>query len=382
MVMNVGVEYGEAEQRYQDAKSNEEKLLALTEMARYIPKHKGTEAARMELNKKIAKLRTEVEKQKNNATTKKGSGGPSLAVKKEGVGQIVLVGMPNSGKSWLFNCLTGLSILEANFPFSTPVPEKGMMMFENIQIQIVELPALVEGSSDGKANGNQIISLIRNADAIVLVVNSDNALSELSILGSELKKSHLLLNQQPPRIKIVHSKFPGLHLSGMDQLQMPQADFEEFLKSIGYFNADVLLEEPTTKEKILQYLDERIQYKPCLIVLCRPDQSGFLAKIKSIVGEKHVTIVENESQAPTIKPLLFQLLNKIRVFTKKPGKEADFNDPLILSPTSTVEDAAKLLHKDLAVSFKSAKVWGSAKFPGQTVPKEFVLADKDIVEFG
>lgn len=380
MVMNVGVEYGEAEQRYQDAKSNEEKLLALTEMLRHIPKHKGTESARMELNKKIAKLKTEVEKQKN-VSTKKGSGGPSLAVKKEGVGQIVLVGMPNSGKSWLFNRLTGLSILEANFPFSTPTPEKGMMVFEGIQIQIVELPALVDGSSEGKANGNQIISLIRNADALVLVVNSDNALAELSTLGSELKKSHLLLNKQPPRMKIVHSKFPGLHLSGMEHLQMPQADFEEFLKTVGYTNADVLLEEPTTKEKVLQYLDERIQYKSCLVVLSRPADPDVLAKIQSIVGSPNVAVAGDESQAKELKPLFFRLLNKIRVFTKKPGKEADFNDPLILSPKSTVEDAAQLLHKDLAVSFKSAKVWGSAKFQGQTVPKDFILSDKDIVEF-
>lgn len=378
MVVNGGVEYGAAEQRYQDAKSNEEKLLALMEMLRTVPKHKGTENIRVELNKKVAKLKSEVEKQKLSVPKK--GGGQNLSVKKEGAGQVCLLGLPNAGKSWLFNRLTGLSILEAPFAFSTSLPEKGMMKFEDIQIQVVELPAIVEGSNDGKANGTQVLSLARNADALVIVVNALDAINELKVIGAELKQAKILVNKQKPNIRIKHSDFSGVHLSGKEHLQMPQEDFEAFLQTIGYANADVLLEEQTTKEKVLQVLDESIRYIPALFVLCRNDSSQ-LAAIQSAVGANNVVLVGDETQAKSIQQNIFSLLHVIRVYTKKPGHEVDLKDPLVLPEKATVEDAAKTLHKDFS-SLKSARVWGSSKMEGQRVGKDYVLQDKDIVEIG
>ena len=377
MVVNGGVEYGAAEQRYQDAKSNEEKLLALMEMLRTVPKHKGTENIRVELNKKVAKLKSEVEKQKLSVP-KKGGGGSSMTVKKEGAGQVCLLGLPNAGKSWLFNRLTGLFVLEAPFAFSTTLPEKGMMKFENIQIQLVELPAIVEGSTLGKANGTQVLSLARNADALIIVVNALDAINELKIIGAELKEAKILVNRSKPNIRIKHSDFAGIHLSGKEHLQMPPEDFESFLQTIGYANADVLLEESTTKEKVLQVLDESIRYIPAFFVLCRNDFSQ-LAAIQSAVGVQNVVVVADEAQAKGIQKNIFLLLHKIRVYTKKPGHEADQKDPLVLPENSTVEDAAKTLHKDFS-SLKSARVWGSSKMEGQRVGKDYILKDSDIVE--
>ena len=88
----------------------------------------------------------------------------------------------------------------------------------------------------------------------------------------------------------------------------------------------------------------------------------------------------NDHSLVDVKDRLFLLLDKILVFTKKPGMEADMNDPLSLPRDSTVLDLAKILHKDFAKNLKFAKVWGSTKFAGQRVGPEYVLKNKDIVE--
>ncbi len=70
----------------------------------------------------------------------------------------------------------------------------------------------------------------------------------------------------------------------------------------------------------------------------------------------------------------------MRVYTKEPGKEPDMGTPFTLSLGSTVLDLARAVHKDFTTGLKYASVWGSSKFPGQRVQRDFVLMDKDVVE--
>ncbi|KHO54296.1 MAG: hypothetical protein QT12_C0033G0007 [archaeon GW2011_AR21] len=173
MSTNVSIEFEKARKKHQDARTDLERLQALLEMKSACPSHKGGENLKADILKRISRLKADIEKQKTQKA-KKGSGA-SIAVKKEGAGQIVLVGMPNSGKSTLLKALTGVEVQIAPFEFTTIKPEKGMMKFEQVQVQLVELPAIIQGSSEGKANGTQVISLARNADAVCLVLNSNNA---------------------------------------------------------------------------------------------------------------------------------------------------------------------------------------------------------------
>jgi len=63
-----------------------------------------------------------------------------------------------------------------------------------------------------------------------------------------------------------------------------------------------------------------------------------------------------------------------------PGKNPDMKAPFILSKGGTVQDLAQKIHKDMAKKLKFARVWGSVKYAGQSVPKDYELRDKDIVE--
>jgi len=294
MPANVTIDFEKARIEYQDALTDEAKLAALIKMRSLAPAHKGGEKLRREISRKIAQFKKEAEKKKQRE--KKRGGGQSIAVKKEGIGQVAIVGAPNSGKSTLLNLLTGVGTKVAPYPFTTKKPTVGMMNYFGGKVQLVELPAIVQGSSAGKAEGPQILSIARNADALVVV-----------------------------------SKNPG-------ERKLAEKELSDAGMSI---NAYV----------------EGKQLKKC--VFANPFES------QDIEG---------------LKEKIFQMLGKVLVYTKKPGEEADFEAPLALPLHSTVKDVARHLHKDIARKLRFAKVWGSAKYAGQRVAKDYELKNKDIVE--
>jgi hypothetical protein len=247
---------------------------------------------------------------------KKGSG-RSFNIRKEGAGQICLIGTPNSGKSTLLKKLTGVDVTIRDSPFTTTKPEKGMMNYKGANVQIVELPAIIEGSSQGKAEGNLVFGVLRNADAFVCVLDSARALQELDLLEKEINEEGISWNKERAAYLNKTSEF-----------------------SINYLN--------DLKEKI-----ENKGYKV------------FLEEEKDL----------NEK--------LFRLLNKVLVYTKKPGQklsEEEKKEPLIIDKDDDIEKIAKKVHKDLVKNFKFARVYGSGKFFGQRVSRDYKPKEGDIIE--
>ncbi|MDD5148718.1 MAG: 50S ribosome-binding GTPase, partial [Candidatus ainarchaeum sp.] len=235
MPANVTVDFEKARFKYQQANSPEAKLEALFEMQRFAPSHKGAENLRADISKKIAATRKEIEKQK--AQEKKRGGAKGLSVKKEGIGQIVIIGFPNSGKSSLLKALTGVEVEIAPYPFTTKTPQVGMMDFKGAKIQLVELPGLVEGASEGAAQGTQVLSIIRTADAVILLAKSRE---EEEIIKKELLNAKIILNQKKLLIEISHSQFKGIAISGKKFLKCKEQELVSLLKGLGMQNAEVV----------------------------------------------------------------------------------------------------------------------------------------------
>lgn len=357
MPSNVSVEYCLAQKKYYAARTPEERLAALLEMKSSAPSHKGAENLRSDLNKRIAELRSEIERNKSRSA-KRGTGSASMYVRKEGIGQIVIVGLPNSGKSWLINRLVGKEISEVtSYPFATKVPVPGMMFYDGALIQLVELPAIIEGSSEGKAQGKEVMGLIRNADAILFTINSEE---QKEVLINELKKAHIFVNKTKPPIAIKASSFVGIQISGKENLAFGVDQLEQYLKNSGFINSQVIVSgRINSLSEVAEAMNEKVCYKKAIFV--NPNSI-------------------NEHSIVDLRDQLFLLLGKILVFTKKPGAVADLNAPLALEKNSTVFDLAKTLHKDFAKNLKFARVWGSTKFGGQRVGPEYVLKNKDVVE--
>lgn len=322
MPANLTPQYHMAEENYKKAATIEEKIAALEEMLAVIPKHKGTEKLQADLKKRLSKLREE------GASKSSVKRFDPFNIERQGAGQVMLFGYPNTGKSSLLNALTRANTKVADYPFTTTLPVSGMMPFEDVCIQMVELPPITAEISPPGISGALI-----NADIILVVfdLSSDQCLDQVSESLYFLKRKKVVRNEE---------------ISGMRGIPPERVIL---LGNKG---------DRPEKEENLELTKELVQ----------TDFSIFTAS---------ATSGENIEQ---LKRVLFQTLGVIRIYSKTPGKDPDMKVPFVLKKGDTVLDLAEKIHKDIAKKLKSARVWGSAKFDGQSVPRDYALQDRDIVE--
>jgi len=379
MPANLPPEYFKAEARYLQARTIDERIIATEELIRLAPKHKGTEKLLKMLRRRLAKLRQELRAKQAHQVRR---GGPSFAVKKEGAAQVALVGAPNSGKSTVLHQLTAARPKIDIYPFTTQHPVPGMMQFEDVQIQLVEIPAVIEGSSLGKGLGAQPLSIARNADVIVLVIDaSTEPVEQVRILIKELGAAGIKLNQRPPKISVQRGVTGGIEVRGAGMFEGGEAELKRILQEHHIHNALVAIDEQVTAEELEESLDESLVYRRAFILLTKCDSSNLREKLKlleSEFGDRFRTISTQEA-GDELKRAIFENIDIIRIYTKRPDEEPA-KRPLVLPKGSTVFDVASAVHKDFARELEFARVWGSTRFPGQQVPREYVLRDKDIVE--
>jgi hypothetical protein len=327
MPANLPPQYFEVEKRYREARTLQEKIAILKEMLAIVPKHKGTEKLQAELKSKISRLQKEAREKPKTARRD-----TIFHPKREGAAQVVIVGPPNSGKSKLLSSLTRATPEVAPYPFTTQIPQVGMMEFEDIKIQMVDTPPITE-----EHIAYWQIDIIRNADLVLLVVDAfqDDVIEYIDGIIKRLKDS---------KIELITGE-----------------EGEQFV--VG----------PVKKRTLL--VANKIDL---------PQSRDNLSIIKEFYGNKFPIVsisAETGEGIEELKGRIFQELDIIRVYTKTPGKPPDMKDPLILKTGSTVLDAARAIHKDFEKNLKYARLWGSSKFPGQRVERNYILKDKDIVEF-
>ncbi|MFQ5803734.1 MAG: GTPase [Candidatus Methylomirabilales bacterium] len=327
MPANLSPQYLEAERRYRQAKHHPEKIRVLEEMLALIPKHKGTEKLQADLKRRLSKLKTEIERR---PATKRGSG---IFVDREGIGQVVLVGAPNVGKSALVRSLTNARPEVAPYPFTTRKPLPGMLEFENVKIQLVDLPALSPELVEG-----WVLGIIRNADLILWVVDlsSDDLLEQVEATEKILMQAKIIPGGTTERREVGE---PG----------------QVCIRTLMIGNKADL---PGATDRFL-FLQEHVGGRFALL------------SVSAIAG----------TELPEIRHRLYDALEVLRVYTRAPGKAAEISHPVVLPRGSTLLQAAEAVHKDFAAKLKYARVWGSGKFEGQRVHREYLVQDGDIIEF-
>ena len=311
MPANLTPDYLHAEREYKSAQTHAEKIAALERMLATVPKHKGTEKLQADLKRRLSQARKESQKKGAAHSV------PFYVVEREGAGQVVLIGPPNSGKSRLLCALTHARTEVADYPFTTRFPTPGMMLHENVQIQLVDLPPI-----SAEFTEPWIPQVIRNANAGVLVVDLEDAgvLDEIDFIYQTLDRQRL-----PKPALLVGNK-----------LDLPGA--EENLAAL----ADL--------------------YR---------DRFRCLA-ISAAAGRN----LDRFSRA------VFDLLGIVRVYTKAPGKKAELTSPFVLHRGQTVQDAARLVHKDFADHLKFARLFrASGDRDGLLVEHTHLVEDEDILEF-
>jgi len=372
------------QRKYQEAKTLTEKIRALEEYIAAIPKHKGTEKLLMQLKRKLAKLKTELE-----TSSKRGSvGGVSFHVRKEGAGQVVLVGLTCAGKSELLNVLTGKNVEVGNYPFTTKRPEPGVTYYEDVPIQIVEVPALFDGASCGSRLGSQILSVIRNADVVALVIDlTADVNHQMKTLTKELKNGKIYLNMKPPPVEVEKTPGGGINVIGSNYLKdCGVEDVTSLLRNHGIYNAIVKIFGPVTLEDFVTVLEGGITYKPALIIATKGDLPGTSSNFEELVKEfgsmfKIVPVSSKKRKGiETLKKVLFEMFDVVRVYTRDPAQGVS-EKPIVLKKPATVADVAKRIHRRFIKDFKFARVWRrSEKVEVLKVGLDFELQDMDIIQ--
>lgn len=349
--------------------SIEEKIKELEDEIFRTQKNKATEHHIGSLRGKIAKLKEEMVKKASQ-----GKGGEGYAVKKQGDRTVVLVGFPSVGKSTLLNRLTDARSKVAAYDFTTLTAIPGMMYHKQAEIQMVDLPGIIKEASAGKGGGKQIINVVRNADLIIILLDAEKAKERLLIIQQELYNAGIRLDKTKPNILIKKKSTGGLNLQTTVPLTKTTMEtvkglFREFRLP----NADVIIRQDVGDEEIIDSILENRHYCPSLIVVNKCDLGK--SKIENAINisaEKNIGLEK-------LRDGIWNKLDIVRVFTKEPGKETDYEEPMIVRHGTTVKNIAKKIGKK---RFRYARVWGrSAKFNGQKVGENHELKDNDVVSF-
>jgi small GTP-binding protein len=328
MAVNLPPQYHDAEAEYKKARTPEEKLAALKKMWVILPKHKASEKVQAILKTKISEVSDEIEHAKSGP---KKQSPTSYKIPRQGAGTVVFLGPPNSGKSRLLTRLTKATPEVAPYPFTTREPVPGMMDWEDIRIQLIDLPPITADFYEPYHT-----DFTRGADAALLILD----------LGDD----------------------------------------------DGPFTVETVIERLKAKSRILTKDRPEAEYDPTvfhlktLLVANKVDAEGAADRldiVREMFASKfpiHAISAEHGDGLEELRNKLYELLGVIRVYGKQPGKHADMTAPFTIPIGGTVMDFAERVHADFADGLKSAKVWGSAAFDGQTVKRDHVLRDKDIIE--
>jgi len=381
----------EAKQKYREAslaRNPEEKIKKLQEFMSLFPKHKGTENLRAQVKRKISQLKQEIEDKKQKRTGV--SSGPRDFVEKEGDAQIVLLGPTNVGRSSLLSTLTNARVAVLDYPYTTTESTPGMFNYQDLQLQMVETPAIMEGSSEGGSWGLQTLTSARNADGLVLMVDlSKDPVEQFSLISKELEKSKILTRKPKARIEI-EKKHMGAKLKFIvlgKLVDCSVKDLTRLLKSYGIRDATVKIRGEATFDDVEEAVFEGKVYRPAIILANKADHPlamERLEQLKKVVGDELKIVAVSCETKVGIEELgaeVFGMLDIIRVYTKEPNKKDASKRPFTIKKGSTVFDLAKRIHTDFYEQFSYAKVWGKRlRFSPQKVGGTFSLEDGDIVE--
>lgn len=325
MPANLTPEYLRLDAKLRETRDPQEKLEILRQMLRVIPKHKGTDKMQADLRRRVSRTEDALQQKR-----KKGGRDP-FHVSREGAGQVLLAGAPNAGKSSLLEHLTNATPQVANYPYTTHQPMPGMVPYEDVQIQLIDVPALSREYTEPA-----LFNAYRICDLILFVVDLTSADPSAELLECmAMLEEHL--------VKITPE--PAAQCAG----QVSQVE------------------------------------KRCIIVANKADIApvGAGAAVQETFGDDFPVVIGSADTGAGLEKLprvIFDALRLVRVYTKKPGRKFERGTPFVVPAGSSVLEVAKAIHKDFADNLKFARLWGSGKHEGLSVPRDHVVQDGDLLE--
>ncbi|EME82101.1 uncharacterized protein MYCFIDRAFT_215581 [Pseudocercospora fijiensis CIRAD86] len=333
------------------------------------------------IKEKLARLRAQLLEPGPGAG---GAAGTGFDVSKSGDARIALVGFPSVGKSTFLSKVTKTKSEVAAYAFTTLTAIPGVMEYGGAEIQILDLPGIIEGASEGKGRGRQVISAAKTSDMVMMILDATKRAEQRSLLEAELEAVGIRLNQDPPNIYLKPKKAGGMKIT----FQSPPKYLDEkmlynILRDYKILNCEVLVrdENATIDQFIDVIMKDHRTYIKCLYVYNKIDAIS-LEHLDKLAREPHTAVMSCELDLgiQDVVDRAWEELRLIRIYTKRKGVDPVFDEALIVRNNSTIEDVCDAIHRTLKESFKYALVWGaSARHIPQRVGLQHPVADEDVV---
>jgi small GTP-binding protein len=361
----------------------EEEIEELREEIAETPYNKATEEHIGRLKAKLAEKKEEYEKRQSS-----GSGGEGYAVEKTGDATVALVGFPSVGKSTLVNALTNADSEVGAYEFTTLDVNPGMLQYRGANIQLLDVPGLIEGAADGRGGGQAVLSVVRTADLVVFLLSAFE-IDQYERLRRELYENKIRLDTSPPDLHVTRTGKGGLRVTTTDDVHLDEGTIKNVLREHGHVNADVTIRGDLTIDELVDGVMDNRVYLPSIVAVNKADliDRSYLPTVKENLREVDIDPEEavfisatEEKGLDALKERIWDELGLIRIYMDKPGRGVDREEPLVLREGDTVDDALEKLGGPLDERFRFARVSGpSAQHDEQQVGRDHELADEDVV---
>ncbi|MDZ7688487.1 MAG: GTPase [Halobacteriales archaeon] len=359
----------------------EDEIQEIEEEIAETPYNKATEAHIGRLKAKLSKLKDELAEKESSS-----GGGGGYDVPKHGDATVALVGFPSVGKSTLLNALTNAESETGSYEFTTLEVVPGMLKHRKVDIQLLDVPGLIEGASGGRGRGREVMSVLRSADLLLFLVDVFEP-EQYAKLRGELHGNGIRMDTSPPDVHIQRRDRGGVDVRKTDEVTLSDDVIEGTLREHGIVNAVVVVREDISVEELSDVILDNRVYIDSMVAVNKVDLADetVLERTRDVLADEGVdsavgVSAEEERGLETLKDRIFDELDLTRVYLKPQGGEADFEEPLVLEGKATVGDAAEKIHRRFDGGFRYAKLWGeSAKHDGQQVGEDHELADGDVL---
>ncbi|KAF9270576.1 P-loop containing nucleoside triphosphate hydrolase protein [Marasmius fiardii PR-910] len=378
-----------------------EKIKEIEEEMARTQKNKATEYHLGLLKAKLARYRQQL----LEPTTKSGPAGTGFDVQKSGDARVALIGFPSVGKSTLLSKLTHTQSEAAAYEFTTLTASGGELFICGARIQLLDLPGIVEGASQGRGRGRQVVSTAKTADLIVIMLDATKSEEQRRLLEIELDAVGIRLNKSKPDVVFKKKTTGGITFNTTVKLtKTDEKTIRTILAGYKLHNCDVMIREDITTD---EFIDETENMSRVYVRLSPVLKSSYADidlkdvynKIDSIslelvdkLGHTPNTVViscEMDLNLDYLVDRMWDDLNIVKIFTKKRGAHPDLDDPVCMRKGSTIEDVCDSIHRSLAPNFNiltSASCYGadrgkSSKFNphAQKVSLNHQVQDEDVV---
>jgi len=356
----------------------EEEIKSIEDELWKTPYNKATQHHIGRLKAKLARLK---EEQQRQATAKSAARGEGFNIKKSGDATAVVVGFPSVGKSTLLNALTGTEAAVAAYDFTTLEVIPGTLLYKGARIQILDIPGLIQGAAMGRGRGKEVISVLRNADLLLIMVDVGKP-EQYETLVRELHEAGIRLNRRPPELTIRKVSRGGILVNSTVELELDDQLIKAVLAEYKIHNAELLIRERISLDELIDAVAGNRKYIRALTLINKIDLAdpehlrAIMARFPNSIAISAALGLNTES----VKERIYAELEFIRVYMKPLGEPPDMENPLVIKRDSTVSGVCSTIHREFTEKFRYARIWGkSAKYGGQRVGLSHVLADGDVV---